>query len=80
MQLYGQDSTNQTVVFDADNPYDETVIATPGLVDSVYVETGRPDLIKETLSAVVASTLRMHSLDLLIAYTAHVEGVQRAKD
>jgi len=33
------------------------------LVNAVYVETARPDLVDETSQAVLASTLKMHGLD-----------------
>lgn len=58
MELYGRDAAGAVV-----NPYVANTIVTPGLVDSVYIETGRPDLVAETLSAVVSATLRMHGID-----------------
>jgi hypothetical protein len=58
MELYGRDSAGNIV-----NPYVAGTIVTPGLVDSVYTETARPDLVAETLSAVINATLRMHCID-----------------
>lgn len=33
------------------------------LIDEVYIKTGRPDLVDRTLSAVKASTLKLHQVD-----------------
>lgn len=58
MELYGRNSAGNIV-----NPFVPDTVVVPGLVDSVYTETNRPDLVAETLSAVVSATMRMHSLD-----------------
>lgn len=36
----------------------------PQLVSAVYTETARPDMVAETLQAVLSSTLKMHTIDL----------------
>lgn len=58
MELYGRNAAGNIV-----NPFVAGTIVTPGLVDSVYAETARPDMVVETLSSIVASTMRMHGID-----------------